>query len=60
MVYFDKPIEGVPVYDRDLLTPNEKMSGPAIIEEFSATTVVPPGWTFRRDEFDSLRIDQEA
>ncbi len=60
MVFFDKPIEDVPVYDRDLLTPNESVAGPAIIEESSATTVVPPGWTFRRDEFDSLRIDREA
>jgi N-methylhydantoinase A len=60
MVYFDKPIEDVPVYDRDLLPPNEMMSGPAIIEESSATTVVPPGWTFRRDDFDSLRIDRGA
>jgi N-methylhydantoinase A len=58
MVFFDRPIEDVPVYDRDRLTPNEKMAGPAIIEESSATTVVPPGWTFRRDEFDSLRIDR--
>ena len=60
MVFFDKPIEDVPIYDRDLLRPDEKMFGPAVIEESSATTVVPPGWTFRRDEFDSLRIDRET
>jgi N-methylhydantoinase A len=59
MVYFDRAIEDVPVYDRDLLTPGAVVAGPAIIEELSATTVVPPGWMFRRDEFDSLRIDKD-
>jgi N-methylhydantoinase A len=60
MVYFDRAIEDVPVFDRDLLTPGETITGPAIIEEFTATTVVPPGWRFRRDEFDSLRIEKET
>jgi N-methylhydantoinase A len=60
MVYFDRAIENVPIYDRDLLAPGAIFSGPAIIEELSATTVVPPGWSFKRDEFDSLRIDKES
>ena len=57
MVYFDRPVEDVPVYDRDLLPFESEHRGPAIVEESSATTVVPPGWTFRRDGFDNLRVD---
>jgi N-methylhydantoinase A len=60
MVYFDKPVEDVPIYDRDLLEQDRTSTGPAIIEESSATTVVAPGWSFRRDEFDSLRIDRDS
>jgi len=33
-----------PVYDRPLLPMAASMDGPAVIEEMSATTVLPPGW----------------
>ena len=33
-----------PVYDRDGLKPGHQISGPAIIIETTATTVVEPGW----------------
>ena len=33
--------------------------GPAVVEEFGATTVVPPGWTWRMDEFGNLRVSRE-
>jgi N-methylhydantoinase A len=58
MVYFDRKIEDVPIYDRELLVRDEVFTGPAIIEESSSTTVVPPGWSFRRDDFDSLRLER--
>jgi N-methylhydantoinase A len=35
-----------PVYERDDLTPGQSMRGPAIITEYSATTVIPPGKEF--------------
>jgi N-methylhydantoinase A len=59
MVYFDRPIDDVPIYDRDLLPVSEIFAGPAVVEESSSTTVVPPDWKMRRDEFDSLRLDRE-
>src|SRR5262249_3292738 len=34
-----------PVYDRDRLRPNSRIRGPAIIVEYSSTTLVPAGWT---------------
>jgi N-methylhydantoinase A len=36
-----------PVIDRARLRPGEHFSGPALVEEFSGTTVVPPGWRAR-------------
>ena len=33
-----------PVYDRDTLSPSEKVNGPAVIIDSNATTVVEPGW----------------
>ena len=33
-----------PVFDRDALAPGNRVTGPAIIREQTATTVVEPGW----------------
>jgi N-methylhydantoinase A len=32
--------------------------GPLIIEEYDATTLVPPGWSVRRDDRDNLLIER--
>jgi N-methylhydantoinase A len=32
--------------------------GPLIVEEYDATTLVPPGWTVRRDDRDNLFIQR--
>ena len=55
-VYFDEMIDGVPIYDRDLIPVDNPFQGPAIIEETGATTVVAPGWTCRRDARDTLHL----
>lgn len=34
----------VPRYVRELLEPGHRVKGPAVIEEFTATTIVPAGW----------------
>ncbi|WP_380877986.1 5-oxoprolinase [Sphingomonas sp. DBB INV C78] len=34
-----------PVHDRDVLRPGDRITGPALIREAIATTVVEPGWT---------------
>ena len=43
-----------PVYDRAKLRAGQRFAGPAIVTEYSATTVVPPGWRARVDEFANL------
>lgn len=34
----------VPVIDRARLAPGHHFTGPALVEEYSGTTIVPPGW----------------
>jgi N-methylhydantoinase A len=31
-------------------------SGPAVVEDYDATTVVPPNWSYRIDEYDNLHL----
>jgi len=38
-----RPLE-TPVFDRDHLQPGARITGPAIIREATATTVIEPGW----------------
>jgi N-methylhydantoinase A len=59
-VYFsEEPLE-TPVYARDLLEAGDRFAGPAIITEYSATTVVPPGDSVFADEHGNLMIEVAA
>ena len=53
MVFEGKQIEGS-VYMRDKFSRGNRFEGPALVCEFSATTVVPPGWECRVDEWGNL------
>jgi N-methylhydantoinase A len=46
-----------PVYDRSLLLPGNSFSGPAIVHEYSATTVLPPECKVSVDSFSNLIIE---
>jgi N-methylhydantoinase A len=49
------------LYERDRLDPGATLSGPAIIEQFDATTAIPPGWHATVDGFRNLVLaKQEA
>jgi N-methylhydantoinase A len=37
------------LYERDALDVGAAVEGPAIVEQFDATTVIPPGWTAQVD-----------
>jgi len=45
-----------PVYERSALTPGQTLRGPAVIVEYTATTVVPPGKNFWVDGAGNLLI----
>ncbi|HJQ84849.1 MAG TPA: hypothetical protein VKA21_12275, partial [Candidatus Binatia bacterium] len=45
-----------PVVDRDDLRPGGRLAGPAIVCEYSATTLVPPDWSLRVDRHGGLLL----
>ena len=57
-VYFSKSTLDTPVYDRSALQAGNEMSGPAIIQQYDATTVVEPGWSGRVDQWGTLRLER--
>jgi len=46
------------LYRREALRAGNVVRGPAIISEYSATTLVPPGWRARVDAFGNLILEQ--
>jgi N-methylhydantoinase A len=55
-VFFSGKMMTTPVYERADLVPGKVLRGPAVITEYSATTVVPPGKRFWVDRSENLRI----
>jgi N-methylhydantoinase A len=55
-VLFNGKKLGTKIYAREGLQPGTRYSGPAIITEYSATTVVPPGRRFHLDRSQNLII----
>ncbi|MGO1181516.1 MAG: hydantoinase B/oxoprolinase family protein [Micrococcaceae bacterium] len=49
-----------PFYDREKLGVGSTFVGPAIVEQYDSTTVVPPGFTVTVDEAGNLVIDCPA
>jgi N-methylhydantoinase A len=46
------------LYERDRLDIDAEVIGPAIVEQFDATTVIPPRWTGRVDGFGNLILQR--
>lgn len=59
-VWFDRKFVPTALYERQRLGPGMKLKGPAIIVEYSSTTVVPPDFSCRVDEHLNLRLTQNA
>jgi N-methylhydantoinase A len=47
-----------PVYGRDLLRPGDAFDGPAVVEQYDATTYVAPGWRARVDGVGNLVMER--
>jgi N-methylhydantoinase A len=56
-VVFDGRASKAPVYQRASLRPGDTFAGPAIVAEYSATTVLPPGCRARVDERENIVIE---
>jgi N-methylhydantoinase A len=46
------------LYQRDKLDPGAVLTGPAIVEQFDATTAIPPGWRATVDGFRNLVLSK--
>jgi N-methylhydantoinase A len=55
-VYFHGRRLPATVYSREKLRPGNRVRGPAVVSEYSATTVVPPGWSGQVDAFENLQL----
>ena len=53
MIFAGREVEGS-VYARDMFSRGNRFKGPALVCEFSATTVVSPGWECRVDDWGNL------
>ncbi|HTV36747.1 MAG TPA: hydantoinase/oxoprolinase family protein [Xanthobacteraceae bacterium] len=56
-VFFDSRFRPTPVFWRSALLAGNRISGPALIEEYASTTVLLPGDTLEVDAFGNLAID---
>jgi N-methylhydantoinase A len=57
-VRFEGAAHDCPVWERERLPAGTTLRGPAIVEEFGATTVVPPGWRGALDVHGNLRFER--
>jgi N-methylhydantoinase A len=55
-VHFSGAVRRTPVYDRALLRAGNRFAGPAVVTEYSGTTLVPPGWRARVDAYENLLL----
>jgi N-methylhydantoinase A len=55
-VFFEGKKMTAAIYDRESLRSGKKYSGPAVVTEYSATTIVPPGKRFWLDPSGNLLI----
>ncbi len=55
-VQFDGKKQQTRIYSRDELHPGQRYRGPAIITEYSATTVIPPGTRFIVDKASNVIV----
>ena len=53
-VRFEGSVLHTPLIRRDRLTPSSEMDGPLVISEPTATTVIPPGWHLKVDDYGIL------
>ena len=53
-VWFEGRLRTTPVYSRDRLSPGVRFRGPAVVVEYSSTTIVPPDYECAVDQYLNL------
>ncbi len=59
-IIFDGETHKTPIFKRDFMNEGQLFTSPAVIEEASATTIIPPGYGFRLDAIGNIVIQSEA
>jgi N-methylhydantoinase A len=59
-VWFGSRFWTTPLYDRERLAPGARLRGPAVVIEYSSTTVVPPDFVLNVDRFSNLVLAPHA
>ncbi|CFN68003.1 hydantoin utilization protein A [Bordetella pertussis] len=59
-VWLDGAWHEVPLYARTALAAGQQFTGPAIVTQDDCTTVIPPDYACRVDEYANLRITEGA
>ncbi len=59
-VWFAGVVHDCPVWERERLPEKAELPGPALVEEFGATTVIPPDWRGDVDAHGNLRLAREG
>jgi N-methylhydantoinase A len=61
-VYFDGRFRPTRIYNREKLVPGDRIAGPAMITEYTAATLLPPGSGAQVDGFGNLviTVDEEV
>lgn len=58
-VCFSGRLHGTPVYERSLLRAGNRIAGPALVFEYSASTVIPPDYSCVLDGFGNMIITRK-
>ena len=58
-VIFNQKPHNTDVFNRQNIETKNKFNGPAIIEESTATTVIPPNYNIVKDDFGNIIITKE-
>jgi N-methylhydantoinase A len=58
-VYDGARFTATPVYGRAHLRPGDAFAGPAVVEQYDATTYLAPGWDARVDGFGNLVMEHQ-
>jgi N-methylhydantoinase A len=56
-VIFDGRHLATAIFERDALVPEKRHAGPAVVTEYSATTVIPPKMRFHADRVGNLIVE---
>lgn len=49
-----------PIYWRDDLSAGVRLSGPAVVEQYDTTTLLPPGWRLQVDEAGNFLLEADT